>query len=405
MDNSITSDWQGTEIIYVEGEGYKIVIDMGTFQYVLNTPKNITLSDLSDYSDSRKNPKPSDEMEEIARGQNDITVFTKEKYDKGYYGSDNLIEIPMDVFALEADFLTTAENFLGSIDAIKEESTNKLYFDPEYIEELGGYYILAGGDMKTAVANFHASKTYGDILRRLQLTEAEVKAFTTKDTNPEQYEKNYDLYYRMFKRHAVKNYGSPLPENVVKYLADKTRSGYFSEAEAIEQIQGIFDPYAGIDLNKRIIGLLEGEDIMYSTDQEKEAQDLLNTYLPDHLHGEYDVATIAGNMRNNAQYKNRFIEELKDKRFAFYDMYDRDVNWSSIISAKQTLATNVLGVNLDTSDPLLDELVKMNDYSKESQRLREYGLQTGNQKVKNDLASAMFNTFGSGLAPNRSYVG
>ena len=57
------------------------------------------------------------------------------------------------------------------------------------IEELGGYYILAGGDMKTAVANFHASKTYGDILRRLQLTEAEVKAFTTKDTNPEQYEK------------------------------------------------------------------------------------------------------------------------------------------------------------------------------------------------------------------------
>ena len=144
---------------------------------------------------------------------------------------------------------------------------------------------------------------------------------------------------------------------------------------------------------------------MYSTDQEKEAQDLLNTYLPDHLHGEYDVATITGNMRNNAQYKNRFIEELKDKRFAFYDMYDRDVNWSSIISAKQTLATNVLGVNLDTSDPLLDELVKMNDYSKESQRLREYGLQTGNQKVKNDLASAMFNTFGSGLAPNRSYVG
>jgi hypothetical protein len=47
----------------------------------------------------------------------------------------------------------------------------------------------------------------------------------------------------------------------------------------------------------------------------------------------------------------------------------------------------------------------MNDVSKELEELRSYGLNSGNQKVKNDLVSAMSGTFGEGIVTSRSFVG
>jgi len=39
FQGGIKSDWQGTQIIYVEGEGYKIIIDLGSYSYALDLPK------------------------------------------------------------------------------------------------------------------------------------------------------------------------------------------------------------------------------------------------------------------------------------------------------------------------------------------------------------------------------
>lgn len=403
----IKSDWKGTEIIYVEGVGYKILIDMGNFQYVLDTPEDITLSDLSDYSDMRDNPKHTDELEVMARLQylGPNAIMSKDKFEKGYYNSDILVSVPMDVFVIGGNAYETAKNFLEEIETAKEETVNKLYHDPEYIRELGGYLLRNNGDLEDALDQFENTGTYGAILERLQLTQDQVDKFNMVDTDPVQYRKNYQLYFDSFKRTAKKQYGDVLPDSVLGFLADKTRSGYFTEKEAVDQIQGIFDPYSGITVHKGIISLLDGEDIQYTTTMESEAQTLLDTYLPSHLQGEYDVSYIAGQMRNDATFQNQFIEELKDKRYSSYDMYDRNINWASIIANKQTLANNILGIQLESDDPLLDEIVKLNDYSKETERLREYGLQTGNNKVRTDIADAMFKTFGQGIASSRSYVG
>ena len=403
----IKSDWKGTEIIYVEGVGYKILIDMGNFQYVLDTPEDITLSDLSDYSDMRDNPKATDEIEVMARLQylGPNSVMSEEKFKEGYYNNDILVSVPMDVFVIGGNAYETAKNFLEQIELAQEETVNKLYHDPEYIRELGGYYVSNGGDLQKAIEAYESTAEYGAVLRRLELTQDQVDKFNMVDTDPVQYRKNYQLYFDSFKRTAKKQYGDVLPDSVLGFLADKTRSGYFTEKEAVDQIQGIFDPYSGITVHKGITALLDGEDIQYTTSMESEAQTLLDTYLPSHLQGEYDVSYIAGQMRNDATFKNQFIEELKDKRYSSYDMYDRNLNWASIIANKQTLANNILGMQLESDDPLLDEIVKLNDYSKETERLREYGLETGNNKVRTDIANAMFRTFGQGIASSRSYVG
>lgn len=405
MEGGLISDWKGTEIIYVEGEGYKVVLDLGSFSYVLDLPDDMTLSDISNYEDMRDEPKITDQLEGVGRRAMGVKELSIEEFDAGFLNSDKLVSVPLGIFSVEGDIYQIGTNFLEAVDAAKQETTNKLFHDPEYIQELGSYYIQADGDMSKAITAFKATATYGDILTRLQLTQAQVDAFKMEDTNPEQFRKNYALYKTIFNRNAVKSYGSELPPKVLDYLADKTRRGYFTEGEANQQIQGIFDPYSKIPLDKNIIALLDGVDIQYTTDKEADVKELLNTYLPDHLHSEYDIAEVAGKMRNNSLYKDTFVKNLKKKRYQFYNMYDEDIAWSTIVNSKQALAESILGQSLDSSNPLLDKIIRMNDLGKEQEELRSYGLDTGNQKVKTAMTKAMLETFGFGVVPSRSYVG
>jgi len=171
-------------------------------------------------------------------------------------------------------------------------------------------------------------------------------------------------------------------------------------------MNGIFDPAAGIILDNGILNALEGISVATTKVGESDVQDLLDTYLPEHLHfSQEDIAKEAGLIRNNAGAREDLIKRLKKTRYQFYNMYDEDISWQQIVQSKQQLSKAVLGQDLKSNDPLLDELIKMNDSSSELKRLREYGLKTGNTKVKNDLATAMMNTFGQGIVTSRSYVG
>jgi hypothetical protein len=67
FSGGLKSDWKGTEIIYVEGEGYKIIIDLGNYSYALDLPDDLTLKDISNYYDNRTEPKITDKEEKDAR--------------------------------------------------------------------------------------------------------------------------------------------------------------------------------------------------------------------------------------------------------------------------------------------------------------------------------------------------
>lgn len=401
---SLKSDWQGTQIIYVAGEGYKIIIDLGSYSYALDVPDNITLKDISNYYDNRPDPKLTDREEIAARVELGIPEYSIDDFNSGFLNDDTLVSVPVGIFEIEGDAFEIANNFLDAVEANRNTVTSTLLNDDEYVNNLASYYIASDGNMQVAINNFAKTDLYGQILDRLNVTQAQLDKERLEFTDPEQFKKNLTTYTDLYNRTALKVYGSELPSDVVNYLADQTRRGYFTQNEALLQMSGIFDPYANVTLDSGLLNVLEGKTVAITTQGENEVQALLDKYLPAELHN-YNIAEIAGKIRNNALYKDKFINELKDKRYSAYGMYDRNLDWASIVASKKANALNVMGVQLKDDDSLLRQMIQLNDYGKEQELMRTIGLERGYKKVKSDLTKAMMATFGSGVISSRSYVG
>lgn len=401
---SLKSVWQGTQIIYVAGEGYKIIIDLGSYSYALDVPDNITLKDISNYYDNRPDPKLTDREEIAARTELSIPEYSVDDFNSGFLNGDTLVSVPSGIFEIEGDVFEIANNFLETAERNRATVTSTLINDNEYMNNLASYYIASDGNMQVAINNFAKTDLYGQILDRLNVTQSQLDQERLEFTDPEQFKKNLTTYTDLYNRTALKVYGSELPSDVVNYLADQTRRGYFTQNEALLQMSGVFDPYANVTLDTGLLNVLEGKTVATTTQGENEVQSLLDKYLPAELHN-YNVAEIAGKMRNNALYKDKFINELKDKRYSAYGMYDRNLDWASIVASKKANAANVMGVQLKDDDTLLREMIQLNDYGKEQELMRTIGLERGYQKVKSDLTKAMMATFGSGVVSSRSYVG
>tara|TARA_A100001391_G_scaffold44268_1_gene25830 strand:+ start:10182 stop:11465 length:1284 start_codon:yes stop_codon:yes gene_type:complete len=401
---SLKSDWQGTQIIYVAGEGYKIIIDLGSYSYALDVPDNITLKDISNYYDNRPDPKLTDREEIAARAELGIPEYSIDDFNSGFLNDDTLVSVPVGIFEIKGDAFEIANNFLDAVEENRNTVTSTLLNDDEYVNNLASYYIASDGNMQVAINNFKKTDLYGQILDRLNVTQAQLNQERLEFTDPEQFKKNLTTYTDLYNRTALKVYGSQLPSDVVYYLADQTRRGYFTQNEALLQMSGIFDPYANVTLDSGLLNVLEGKTVATTTQGENEVQALLDKYLPAELHN-YNIAEIAGKIRNNALYKDKFINELKDKRYSAYGMYDRNLDWASIVASKKANALNVMGVQLKDDDSLLRQMIQLNDYGKEQELMRTIGLERGYKKVKSDLTKAMMATFGSGVISSRSYVG
>ena len=406
--DNFKGDFEGQEIIYVTGEGYKLAIDMGNYTYVLDLPDTFLLGDISN-SPKRDKGKHGDDVEAKARADAGLRPdISQESFNAGFLDSDVLVSVPVGALDLPegANAVGIAQNFAEAVKRNRKRISSRLLQNDSYISLLTSELIGTGGDMKAAISNVEELDAYGDILESLGVTKSQVAAERMEYTDPVQYQKNYNSYYNLFTKTAAKQYGSELPESVISYLSTMTNKGYFSQQEALEQMNGIFDPAAGVILDNGVLNALEGITIETTKVGETDVQDLLDKYLPKHLHlSQEDIAKEAGLIRNNAGAREDLINRLKKKRYQFYSNYDEDIAWESIVSAKQQIAKTILGQDLDSEDTLLFELINMNDITKETERLREYGLEVGNNKVKNDLATAMMNTFGQGIVTSRSYVG
>ena len=276
---NLKSDWKGTEIIFVPEEGYKIIIDLGNYSYALDVPDNITLKDISNYYDNRENPSIKDKEEEAARDELGVATVSQESFNNGFLAGDKLVSVPAGIFDIEGDAYEIANNFLTAAERNRASVTSTLMNDSEYINNLASYYIASNGNMKVAIDNFKLTDQYGQILDRLNVTQAQIDKERQEFTDPEQFEKNLTLYTDVYNRTAKKVYGSELPPDVVAYLADQTRRGYFTQQEAITQISGIFDPYAEVTLDTGLLNVLEGKTVAFTTDKQTEVQDLLDKYL------------------------------------------------------------------------------------------------------------------------------
>ena len=151
---SLKSDWQGTQIIYVAGEGYKIIIDLGSYSYALDVPDNITLKDISNYYDNRPDPKITDKEEIAARAELNIPEYSVDDFNSGFLNGDTLVSVPAGIFDLEGDAFEIANNFLDAAERNRATVTSTLLNDDEYMNNLASYYIASDGNMQVAINNF-----------------------------------------------------------------------------------------------------------------------------------------------------------------------------------------------------------------------------------------------------------
>jgi hypothetical protein len=403
------SYYPDADIVYVEGEGYKIVVHEPPYTYYLDVPDDFLLQDLTDIP---KQENVDDATEAKNRELMGVKVLSQDAYNSGF-NDPYTVPAPVGIFDLEANtnYKEMASKFHEAMEGSKKRITATLINDPEYVGLLTAEMYAQGGDVQLAISSLEKTDAYGAILSRLGLKQSQIDNERLQFTDNLQWQENYANHVAYYKDLAVQNYGVELPEEIANGLAELVNTGYFTKESANRQLNAILDDQSNVELDSKVLNILEGQTVTKTTYGEQRIRDLMNTYLPDSLHNsaEFDVKKLAGDLRkagvNSKDAENAIIAKMKKMRFQFYDMYDEDIAWSTILSSKQASAKNILGVDLKSDDALLDEIIKMNDVSKEQQRLREYGLANGMQKTKDDLAKSIMSSFGSGIIPQQSFRG
>lgn len=404
------SNYPDADIVYVVGEGYKIVVHDPPYQYYMDLPDDYVLQDITNIP--KRDIPADDDIEAGHRETMGIPELSKDAYDSGFL-DPYTVPVPVGILDLEkgSDYKELASEFNEAVERNKGRITSTLMNDPEYVGLLTAEMYATGGDVKTAIGNLEKTDAYGGILKRLNLKQSQIDNERLQFTDNLQWQENYANYVAYFKDLSIANYGVELPEEVATGLAELVNTGYFTTASANNQLNAILDSQSTTELDSKVLNILEGQTVTQTVYGEQRVRDLMDTYLPDSLHNsaDFDVKKLAGDLRkagvNSKDAEDAIIAKMKKTRFQFYDMYDEDIPWATILSSKQSSAKNILGVDLSSNDPLLDEIIKMNDVSKEQQRLREYGLSNGMQKTKNDLALSIMQSFGTGVVPQQSFRG
>ena len=298
---------KSAQIMYItDTKEYKIIVDVGNTIYVFDTPSSATLSDLTDYVETGDK-----ETDAIAKAG--IYTTDSKTFNSGFYKNDRLVSVPLavnqitpaiadDAADILGDFFTSTENLVETYGA-----STDLWTDDEYLSNIALISAELDGDVDKAVIQFEGTPLYGDILRRLQLSESMIEAQKTYKTDPIGFQntKNENKNYLST---IVEASGGSIPEEALDWLADSVAKGVMSLAEANRQIAGATDPYSlnAQNLNATFKTILEGGEVTTTSAKEKTVQDLLDQYLPSYLHDTVNIEAEAGKIRADANYADVF---------------------------------------------------------------------------------------------------
>lgn len=215
----------------------------------------------------------------------------------------------------------------------------------------------------------------------------------------------------------IENYASQLEEIVtskggqlsaaaLEYAANEWAWGRWDFRKASQQVKKAVDTGEEGALDAGFMSVLQGEEVTETSLQESEVQQDLDTWLPIAQHSAYNVKEVARKYRNNPGYRQSFIEELKNDRYAAYSMYDRNLSWNRIVTGKKSIAANVWGIDIaeiKDDDPALINMLVANDPGKEQEMLRQVGLDRGYEKVMSDFANALATSYGTGVVRSAGF--
>ena len=167
------SNYPDADIVYVVGEGYKIVVHDPPYQYYMDLPDDYVLQDITNIP-KRDIPK-DDDIEAGHRETMGIPELSKDAYDSGFL-DEYTVPVPVGILDLEkgSDYKELASRFNEAVENNRSRITSTLMNDPEYVGLLTAEMYASGGDVNTAITNLEATDAYGRVLKRLNLKQSQI---------------------------------------------------------------------------------------------------------------------------------------------------------------------------------------------------------------------------------------
>lgn len=212
--------------------------------------------------------------------------------------------------------------------------------------------------------------------------------------------------YKQQLQDSIDSKGGSVSDKALEYAANEWAWGRWNFLKAKTQVQLAIDPGAKGEKDAGFFGYIEDDDITETTLQEAEVKFDIEKYLPTALQGQYNIKEIAAKYRNNFDFRNTFIEQLKNDRYAMYSQYDKNLDWSTIVRGKKATASSVWGIDMNTikdDDAAIMQMLTDNDPSKEAEYLRGVGMERGYTKIMNDFTKAFASSYGTGVVRSAGF--
>jgi hypothetical protein len=174
---------------------------------------------------------------------------------------------------------------------------------------------------------------------------------------------------------------------LLEWMSNQYSTGKWSSTYLVSQVEAVTSGYGDVDQGLSTWMSDKGLKAESSEQHYGRVQELWNKWLgPAYQPSQSQITEWATKIRNSEDGEDSLIEMLRAQRLALFPEYsDPSLTWKDISAPWTNMAYNAWGVQIDESDPFLQELVRLNDANNAQKLLRGKGFERGYDQVVNQM--------------------
>jgi len=193
-----------------------------------------------------------------------------------------------------------------------------------------------------------------------------------------------------------------VPDALAGWIASKWVSGQWTESYTTEQLALFADPFRSgvrdVELGNYIA--TAGVDGLERTAEQEDRVRQLYTQWLGPVFGkltDQEVAQKAGRIRNDPDFEQALIEQLKNNRLALFPQYTNpELTYNDIATPWRNLTTSVWGKSADETQSWWQDMVATNNFTEGAATLRSKGLEQNVDQVTIEATEALQKALGQG---------